>query len=279
MSKLIITCAITGSRIQKNETPYIPITPEEIAESAIGAVKAGASVIHIHVRDPHTHIGTQDRKLYERVLTLLRKEVDPVVCLSTSGVPGKNLDYQKRLIPLELKTEMVSFDAGSMNFGEAVFLNPPDFLELLAQKAKEYDVKLELECFHTGMISASLEMMKTGLIEKPLHFQFVLGVRGGAPATVPSLLSMVQMIPEDATWSVIGIGKSQLAMTMAGMVLEGHVRVGLEDNIYYSKGRLAKSNAELVERIVRIAGEYGRDIATPDEARQILGLKSKRKSV
>jgi len=279
VSKLIITCAITGSRIQKNETPYIPITPEEIAESAIGAVKAGASVIHIHVRDPHTHIGTQDRKLYERVLTLLRKEVDPVVCLSTSGVPGKNLDYQKRLIPLELKTEMVSFDAGSMNFGEAVFLNPPDFLELLAQKAKEYDVKLELECFHTGMISASLEMMKTGLIEKPLHFQFVLGVRGGAPATVPSLLSMVQMIPEDATWSVIGIGKSQLAMTMAGMVLEGHVRVGLEDNIYYSKGRLAKSNAELVERIVRIAGEYGRDIATPDEARQILGLKSKRKSV
>jgi 3-keto-5-aminohexanoate cleavage enzyme len=277
LPKLIITCAITGSTIQKEETPFIPITPEEIAESAIEAVKAGASVIHIHVRDPQTHVGAQDRDIYERVLTLITKEVDPVICLSTSGVPGKNLEHDKRLIPLELHPDMVSFDAGSMNFGSKVFLNPPDFLKLLAQKAKECKVKLELECFHAGMVSTCLDMMNTGMIERPLHFQLVLGVKGGTPATLKSLLSMIDMIPDDATWSIIGIGKSQLAMAMASMVMDGHVRVGLEDNIYYAKGILAKSNAELVERIVRISREYGRDVATPQEAREILGLKPERK--
>lgn len=276
MSKLIITCGITGSRIQKKETPYIPITPEEIAASAIEAVKAGASVIHIHVRDPETHIGTQDRDLYKRVLTLIREEVDPVICLSTSGVPGKNMEYEKRLIPLELRPDMVSFDAGSMNFGGALFLNPPDFLELLAKKANECNVKLELECFHTGMVSTCLHMMEAGIIERPLQFQFVLGVRGGAPATVKSLITMLDMIPEDSVWSVIGIGAAQFPMAMVSMVIDGHIRVGLEDNVYYSKGVLAKSNAQLVERIVRIAREYERDIATPEEAREMLALAPRR---
>jgi len=276
LSKLIIICGITGSRIQKKDTPFIPITPEEIAASAIEAVKAGASVIHIHVRDPETHIGTQDRELYKSVLTLIREEVDPVICLSTSGVPGKNIEYEKRLTPLELSPDMVSFDAGSMNFGDALFLNPPDFLELLAKKAKESNVKLELECFHTGMVSTCIQMMEAGIIERPLHFQFVLGVRGGAPATVKSLITMVEMIPEDSTWSVIGIGKAQLPMAMVSMVMDGHVRVGLEDNVYYSRGMLAKSNAQLVERTVKIAREYERDIASPEEAREILALTSRR---
>ena len=275
MSKLIITCAITGSRIQKKDTPFIPITPEEIAESAIEAVKAGASVIHIHVRDPETHIGTQDRDIYERVLTLIKGQVDPVICLSTSGVPGKNIKHKKRLMPLELRPDMVSFDAGSMNFNDMLFLNPPDFLNLLANKANDFNVKLELECFHTGMVSTCIQMMKAGLIKRPLHFQFVLGVKGGAPATVKSLLTMVEMIPEDSTWSVIGIGKAQLSMAMVSMVMDGHVRVGLEDNVYYSKGTLAKSNSQLVERIARIAREYEREIASPEEAREILALTSR----
>ncbi len=279
MSKLIITCAITGSRIQKTETPFIPITPEEIAESAIGAVAAGASVIHIHVRDPLTQIGAQDRDLYRKVLSLIRQEVQPVVCLTTSGVPGKNMDYDKRLIPLELAPDMVSFDAGSMNFGNTIFLNPPDFLELLAGKARESQVKLELECFDTGMISTCLDMMNAGLLEKPLHFQLVLGVKGGAPATLKSLVTMVEMLPGDSTWSVIGIGRAQLPMVMASLIMDGHARVGLEDNIYYEKGVLAKSNAQLVERVVRISGEYGRKIATPEEARRILGLMPGRTSV
>jgi 3-keto-5-aminohexanoate cleavage enzyme len=271
LSKLIISCAVTGSRIQKKETPFIPITPEEIAASAIEAVRAGASAIHIHVRDAETHIGTQDKDLYERVLARIREEVNPIICLSTSGVPGKNIAYHKRLIPLELRPHMVSFDAGSMNFGNDLFLNPPDFLDLLAKKAKESEVKLELECFHPGMVNTCIHMMEAGLIERPLHFQFVLGVRGGAPATVKSLITMVEMIPEDSTWSVIGIGKAQLTMGIHALLMGGHVRVGLEDNIYYSKSELA-TNERLVKRIVNLSRDLGREVATPEEAREILSL-------
>jgi 3-keto-5-aminohexanoate cleavage enzyme len=213
------------------------------------------------------------------VLSLIQEEVDPVICLSTSGVPGKNIGHDKRMIPLELSPDMVSFDAGSMNFGDTIFLNPPDFLELLAKKARACNVKLELECFHAGMVNTCLDMMKAGLIERPLHFQFVLGVKGGAPATLKSLLSMVDMIPEDSTWSIIGIGRSQLPLAMASMVIEGHVRVGLEDNIFYSKGVLAESNAQLVERIVRISRELDREIATPEEAREIMSLEPKGKII
>ena len=271
MAKLIIACGITGSRIQKEDTPFIPITPEEIAASAIEAVKAGASAIHIHVRDAITHIGTQDKDLYESVLARIKEEVDPIICLSTSGVPGKNIEYTKRLIPLELKPHLVSFDAGSMNFGNDLFINSPDFLDLLAKKAREFKVKLELECFHSGMVHTCIQMMEAGLIERPMHFQFVLGVRGGAPATVKSLITMVEMIPEDSTWSVIGIGKAQLTMGIHALLMGGHVRVGLEDNIYYSKGELA-TNARLVKRIVNLSRDLGREVATPEEAREILSL-------
>lgn len=271
LSKLIITCAITGSRIQKENTPFIPITPEEIAESAIASVKAGASEIHIHVRDPKTKIGTQDRDLYQRVLSLIKEEVDPVVCLSTSGVPGKNIDYQKRLIPLELKPDMVSFDAGSMNFGSEIFLNPPEFLEILASKAKESHIKLELECFHHGMIHTCIQMIESGLIEKSPHFQLILGVKGGAPATLRSLIEMVDMLPQGSTWSVLGIGAAQLRMGVHALLMGGHVRVGLEDNIYYRKGELA-SNEQLVKRMVNLSQELGREVATPDETRELILL-------
>ena len=271
MAKLIIACGITGSRIQKEDTPFIPITPEEIAASAIEAVKAGASAVHIHVRDAITHIGTQDKDLYESVLARIKEEVDPIICLSTSGVPGKNIEHTKRLIPLELKPHLVSFDAGSMNFGNDLFLNPPDFLDLLAKKAREFEVKLELECFHPGMVHTCIQMMEAGLIERPMHFQFVLGVRGGAPATVKSLITMVEMIPEDSTWSVIGIGKAQLTMGIHALLMGGHVRVGLEDNIYYRKSELA-TNERLVKRIVNLSRDLGREVATPDEAKEILSL-------
>jgi 3-keto-5-aminohexanoate cleavage enzyme len=271
LAKLIIACGVTGSRIQKEDTPFIPITPEEIAASAIEAVKAGASAVHIHVRDAITHIGTQDKDLYESVLARIKEEVDPIICLSTSGVPGKNIEYHKRLIPLELKPHLVSFDAGSMNFGNDLFLNPPDFLDLLAKKAREFEVKLELECFHPGMVHTCIQMMEAGLIERPMHFQFVLGVRGGAPATVKSLITMVEMIPEDSTWSVIGIGKAQLTMGIHALLMGGHVRVGLEDNIYYRKSELA-TNERLVKRIVNLSRELGREVATPEEAKEILSL-------
>jgi 3-keto-5-aminohexanoate cleavage enzyme len=272
MEKLIITVGITGSRITRKQTPYIPITPEEIARSGIEAVKAGASILHVHVRDPKTSLGTQDLSLFKEVADRVRNETDAILCLTTSGIPGRNLPIAERLTPLALNPELVSFDAGSINMGENVFLNPPEFLEALAKETLARGIKPELEVFEVGMVYTCLRYFERGLLKSPLHFQFVLGTPAGMPATAKSLLHLTEIIPPDSTWSVIGIGTGQLPMAMMGMSLGGHVRVGLEDNIYYSKGVLARSNAELVERIFRIAKEYGREIAAPQEARKILHL-------
>jgi 3-keto-5-aminohexanoate cleavage enzyme len=272
MEKLIVTVGITGSRITRQQTPYIPITPEEIAQSGIEAWRAGASVLHIHVRDPKTGLGAQDYSLFKEVADRIRGETDAVLCLTTSGIPGRNLQFQERLVPLSLNPELVSFDAGSINMRENVFLNPPDFLEMLAKETLAKGIKPELEVFEVGMVHTCTRYMEKGLLRPPLHFQFVLGVFGGMPATAKSLLHLSEIIPEGSTWSVIGIGLGQLPMAVMAMAMGGHVRVGLEDNIYYSKGVLTKSNAELVERIVRMAKEFGREIATPSDARKILNL-------
>jgi 3-keto-5-aminohexanoate cleavage enzyme len=272
MEKMIITVGITGSRITRQQTPYIPITPEEIARSGIEAAKAGASVLHVHVRDLTTGLGTQDFSLFKEVVDRIRNETDALLCLTTSGIPGRNLPVADRLIPLALNPELVSFDAGSINLGENVFLNPPEFLEALAKETFIRGIKPELEVFEVGMVYTCLKYHEKGLLKSPLHFQFVLGTPAGMPATAKSLLYLTEIIPRDSTWSVIGVGTGQLPMAMIGMAMGGHVRVGLEDNIYYSKGVLAKTNAELVERIARIAKEYGREIATPKEAGKILSL-------
>jgi len=273
MEKMIITVGITGSRITRQQTVYIPITPEEIARSGIEAAKAGASILHVHVRDLKTGLGTQDFSLFKEVVDRIRSETDALLCLTTSGIPGRNLPVADRLIPLALNPELVSFDAGSINMGENVFLNPPEFLEALAKETFTRGIKPELEVFEVGMVYTCLKYHERGLLKPPLHFQFVLGTPAGMPATARSLLYLTEIIPRDSTWSVIGIGTGQLPMAMIGMAMGGHVRVGLEDNIYYSKGVLAKTNAELVERIARIAREYGREIATPKEARKILSLE------
>ncbi|MCX8116784.1 MAG: 3-keto-5-aminohexanoate cleavage protein [Desulfobacterota bacterium] len=275
MEKLIISVGITGSRITREQTPYIPILPEEIARSGIEAWRAGASILHVHVRDPKTGLGTQDYHLFKEVVDRIRGETDAVLCLTTSGIPGRNLDYEERLTPLALQPELVSFDAGSINMRDLVFLNPPDFLERLARETLAKGIKPELEVFEAGMVETCIRLMEKGLLKAPLHFQFVLGVIGGMSATAKSLLHLSEIIPKGSTWSVIGIGQAQLPMAMMAMAMGGHVRVGLEDNIYYSKGRLARSNAELVERVVRISKEFGREIATPSEARILLGLPPK----
>jgi 3-keto-5-aminohexanoate cleavage enzyme len=272
MEKLIITVGITGSRITRQQTPYIPITPREIAQSGIEAWRAGASILHIHVRDPETGLGTQDISMFEEVVGRIRSETDAILCLTTSGIPGRNLQFEERLIPLCLNPELVSFDAGSINMRENVFLNPPEFLEMLAQETLAKGIKPELEVFEVGMVETCNRYLGKGLLKPPLHFQFVLGVLGGMPATAKSLLHLSEILPQGSSWSVIGIGPGQLPMAMMAVVMGGHVRVGLEDNIYYSKGVLAENNAQLVERVVRIAKEFGRDIATPQESRKILNL-------
>jgi len=272
MEKLIITVGITGSRITQQQTPYIPILPEEIAQSGIEAWRAGASVLHIHVRDPKTGLGTQDFFIFKEVVDRIRGETDAILCLTTSGIPGRNLPISERLQPLNLQPELVSFDAGSINMGKNVFLNPEEFLDALAQETLTKKIKPELEVFEVGMVYTCLKYLEKGLIKSPLHFQFVLGTPNGMPATAKSLLHLTEIIPPSSTWSVIGIGPGQLPMAMIAMTMGGHVRVGLEDNIFYSRGVLAKTNAELVERIVRIAREFGREIATPAEARALLSL-------
>jgi len=272
MEKLVITVGLTGSRITRQQTPYIPITPEEIAQSGIEAWRAGASVLHIHVRDPQTGLGTQDLGLFREVATRLRSETDALLCLTTSGIPGRNLPIADRLAPLSLQPELVSFDAGSINMGENVFLNPPEFLEALAKETAAQGIKPELEIFEAGMVVTCLRLLDRGLLQAPLHFQFVLGTPAGMPATAKSLLHLTEILPREASWSVIGIGAGQLPMAMIGMAMGGHVRVGLEDNIYYAKGILAKNNAQLVERVVRISREYGREIALPQEARKIFSI-------
>ena len=173
---------------------------------------------------------------------------------------------------LELSPELASFDAGSLNLGGLLFANPPDFLELMAQRMLDKGTKPELEIFDVGMIGNCLTLMERDLLQTPLHFQFVLGAPGGSPGTVKTLVHMLDMVPADSTWSVAGIGRAQLPLAVIGMAMGGHVRVGLEDNIYFSRGVLARSNAELVDRVVRIAREYGREPATPDETRELLGL-------
>ena len=174
---------------------------------------------------------------------------------------------------VELLPELASFDAGSINLGGQLFANPPDFLELLAQRMLDRGVKPELEVYDIGMIRACLDLADQGFLKKPLHFQLVLGTPSGSPATAKSLVHMLDLIPPDSTWSTIGIGRGQLPMSVISMAMGGHVRVGLEDNIYYSRGVLAESNAQLVERVIRIVGEYGREVATPDDAREMLGLR------
>jgi 3-keto-5-aminohexanoate cleavage enzyme len=273
MEKLIITAAITGSRITRDITPHIPITPAEIVQSAYECWQAGAAIVHIHVRDPNTGQGTQDVEVFRQVVEPLREKTDLILCLTTSGIPGRNLPTEDRIAPVDLKPELASFDAGSINLGGTVFINSPEFLDRAAAKMKETGVKPEIEIFDLGMIVTSLRMRDQGKLDEPLHFQFVLGTPWGAPATPKSFLHLHEHIPANATWSNIGIGKGHLPMSMMALAMGGHIRVGLEDNIYYSKGVPAESNAQFVERIVRISREYGREIASPDEAREILKLK------
>jgi len=272
MDKVILTAALTGSRMTREVAPYIPITPEEITASAVEAWQAGAAIVHLHVRDPETGLGSQDVGLFRRVVEPLREKTDLILSLTTSGIPGRNLPTEERLAPLALKPELASFDAGSINLGGGVFANSPQFLDEAARMMREAGVKPEIEVFDLGMLVTALRMRDEGKLDDPLHFQFVLGTPWGAPATPKSFLHLHEHLPADATWSTIGIGRGALPTAMMALILGGHIRVGMEDNIYVDRGVLAKTNAELVKRVARICRAYGREIATPAEAREMLGL-------
>jgi 3-keto-5-aminohexanoate cleavage enzyme len=269
---LIISAATTGSWPTKAQNPNVPTTPEEIAEAAIACGSAGAAIVHIHVRDDNEKV-TCDPARYARVRDLVEATGSNVVInMSTGGGAGTTSD-EERMAPLALAPEIASYDCGSVNFGERVFVNSPTFLRELATRMKSYGVKPEIECFEPGHIWNALRLIDEGLLEPPFWFQFVLGVRGGSPPEVKQLQHMVEMLPVGAHWSVCGIGRAQLPLGMAAMAMGGHVRTGLEDNIWYRKGELAESNAQLVARVARIAAELGRPLATPDQVRVLLGLR------
>jgi len=271
LSKIILTVATTGAWISKEANPHVPITPEEIAEEVYACWKAGASMAHIHVRDNEGK-AAMDFDNFEKTVKMVRERCDIVINLTTSG--GLGLKEEDRIKPFfELRPEVASYDAGSMNWGHNdVFLNSPNFLEKLGKTMQECNVKPELEIFDSGMVYNTLYYLEKDILPNPPHYQFVLGVPGGMSATVENLVFLKSLIPSNATWSAFGIGRMHLPIMYAALALGGHIRVGMEDNIYYTKGVLAESNVDFVKRAVRIINEFNSEVASPDEARQILGL-------
>jgi 3-keto-5-aminohexanoate cleavage enzyme len=274
MQKLVITVALTGNVPTRQMNPNLPVTPAEIAADVKRCRDAGACLFHVHARDADQK-PTLDIEVYKASVRAIKASApDVIIQLSTGARAGR--DREARANPVRLLPEMGSFTTGSNNLPGIVYENSPQFIEFLAGVYRETGVKPEIEVFETGMIANALFLQKKGYLQAPLHFDFVLGAPGSMPGTVRNLQFLSESIAAGSTWTVAGIGKAEIPLSAAAIVMGGHVRVGLEDNLYMPDGSLA-SNHLLVEKIVRIAREIGREIATPDEARSILGLGSNQK--
>lgn len=270
MNKLIITVAPVGSVPKKKNTPYVPISPDEISKDVYECYEAGAAVAHVHARDKN-EMTVHEIEIFRDIHNKIKEKApNMIVQISTGGRAG--LTFESRGKPLELNPEMASLTTGSCNFPKIVYENSPELVERLALEMHKRKIKPELEIFDTSMIPSALDLYKKSLVQKPLYFNFVMGLKGGQPATARQLTHLLTMIPKDSVWNISGVGRAQIFTTFLGIALGGHVRVGLEDNIYYHKGKLAR-NVDLVKRVVRLAKEFGREVASPDEAREILGLK------
>lgn len=272
MNPVIITCAITGAETTREKQPNLPITPMEQAEAAEACVNAGASIIHLHVREEDGKPSQRPERFRESIDAIRSRVPEVIIQISTGGAVGESIENRVR--PLSLRPDMASLNLGTLNFGDDVFINHPKDIERFALEMQNHGVMPELEVYEAGMIETGFRLAKKGILKGPLHFQFVLGVPGGMSGEAKNLQHMVSFMPEGVHWGVAGVGRFQLPLAVQALVMGGHVRVGFEDNIYYSKGVVAKSNAELVARITRIAGEIGRPVATPKEARALLKLGS-----
>lgn len=289
----ILTCALTGAGDTTGKSEYVPVTPQEIADDAIAAARAGASVVHIHVRDPQTAQGSRDTALYEEAVRLIKaSDVDPVINL-TAGMGGdlavdpanptenlgraqgtdlvsglERLKHVEKILP-----EICTLDCGTLNFGDGsqIYVGTPEMIREGAARIKELGVKPELELFDTGNLWFANVMQQEGLLTSPAMYQLCMGIPYGAPADPGLLNAMVNMIPEGTEWTSFAIGRNQLPWVAQSVLLGGHVRVGLEDNLYLRKGVKA-TNAQLTEEAATIIDSMGKQVATPDEAREILGL-------
>ena len=274
-NKVIITVAPTGSIPTRKDTPYLPITPEEVAEETYRSFLAGASIVHLHARDPETGKPTSDVEVFRRYIELIREKCPIVIQITTGGgATTLGLSAKERLKAIEeLRPDSASLNAGSMNFGRKLFTNTPDIMEMFARKMKELGVKPEFEIYDLGMIgNVKRWIIDAGLADEPYRFSFVLGVAGGAPPESKVLLMMKNMLPENSVWQVIGIGRHQLRLGAVAVAEGGGLRVGFEDNIYLRKGVLAKSNAELVEQAVKIVEALGKEVASVEDTRKILNI-------
>lgn len=268
-SPLIITVAGIGAELTKKNTPYLPSTPEEIVEEAKKVFKLGATVFHLHARDSKGR-PTLNSSLLRPLIRKIRKETGLIIQISTGGAISDS--YAQRLKTLDCDVDMGSLTLGSANFGNDIFLNPYPLILRLAEKMKKRKIKPELEIFDTAMAQTAVKLFEKGVLTKPLHFNIILGGPGWLAGTVENLKFILKKLPPKSTWSASGVGKAQLPMIEYAITHGGHVRTGLEDNIYIRKGVLAKGNSELVEQVVSLAKKHGREIASPKQARRMLGV-------
>jgi len=275
--KTIITVACTGAWPKKENNPNVPMTPQEIADDVYDCWQAGAAVAHLHMRDDEGN-GTMSADKFRETVTLLREQhpdCDIVLNLTTSGDLYAT-DETRQAHLAELRPEMGSYDCGSMNWlHSGLFINSPQFLEELGKNMQEWGVKPEIEAFDPGMIGNAAYYLKRGVLKAPLHFQMCMGCANGIPGSTKNLLFMVETMNQlcpGSTWSAFGVGHSAMEILYATVALGGHIRVGMEDNVMYSKGVLAESNRQFVERAARVIREFGNEVATPADAREILGL-------
>ncbi len=270
---MVLTAAMVGAETTREHTPYLPITAEEIAEDAAKCRAAGAAMVHLHVRNPD---GTpsQDAELFRAAIRAIRKKCDVLIQTSTGGAVGMGVD--ERCGPLTLtgadKPDMATLTTGTVNFGEDVFWNPRSLVRDIAKRIRAIGIKPEIECFDVGMIDEARYLAKEGLIDLPAHFDFVLGVPGALAARPEALDFMIASLPEGSTWTCAAMGRHQLPFVELCAQRGGNSRVGLEDNVFLSKGVLAKGNHELVAEAAKRAKAAGRSLATPQEARALLRL-------
>ena len=280
--KTIITAAVTGAWPKKENNPNVPMTPQEIADDVYACWKAGAAIAHLHMRDDEGN-GTMDTAKFEETVNLIHTkypDCDIILNLTTSG--DIHADDEIRVAHVKkLKPEMASYDCGSMNWlNSGLFINSPKFLTDCGLLFQETNTKIEIEAFDPGMIGNAAYYIKKGVLKTPVHFQFCMGCANGIPGTMKNLIFMKETADElvgkgNYTWSCFGVGHSAMEMLYGAVALGGGIRVGMEDNVMYAKGQLAESNVQFVERAARVIREYGNEVATPAEAREMLGLTAK----
>ena len=270
MAKTVITCAISGAETTREQNPNLPITPQEIAHAATEAAAAGASIVHLHVREQDGK-PTQSVKIFKEAISLIRQKSDIVIEITTGGAVG--MSPEERIAPIALEPEMASLDCGTVNFGNDYIVNTLPIMRDFASHMRKYKVRPTLECFDLSHVYSAAILIKEGLVTPPFHYGLVLNVPAALPMDAQVLALMLQRLPPESYWTLIGVGRSSLSAVYSSIAFGGLIRVGFEDSVYFSKGVLAKSNAQLVERAAHLAVQAGCEIARPGDVRKMLSLR------